>query len=319
RVRREAIFGLGRSGDLRVAEAVRPFLTDPARRVRVASAVVLGILRDRASVPMLLDRLTSDESWVRPAILVALGRIGDPAAIPLLLSSADDHRGWIRVCALHALGEMRVVAARPVARAHLRDPMWSVRGAAGECLGQVGNADDLPILLETLEDAHPWPRRGAIYALGILELSEASPRIREELRHPAAEVRLAAVWALGRLRDDGAREALVTMLRQVHPSRGENLMLAQGEGGAVRLLSDAEGRLFDTIIQALGRLGQGEFDPFVARAILEARARVTEDELERAARLPAPETSSPGAPPLTLRLLFETALPASADEDELGC
>ncbi|MFZ1022921.1 MAG: HEAT repeat domain-containing protein, partial [Thermoplasmata archaeon] len=139
---------------------------------------------------------------------------------------------------------------------------------------------------------------------------------REELRHPDSEVRLAAIWALGRLQDDGARELLVTMLRQIDPT------LAPPPGGAEEspssgLMTDAAERCFDTVVQALGRLGPGDEDPFVGRALLEARARVPEEELDRPARLPSPELT-PGRPPMSLRFLFESALPASAHEDEIG-
>ncbi|MGC2034117.1 MAG: HEAT repeat domain-containing protein, partial [Thermoplasmata archaeon] len=203
------------------------------------------------------------------------------------------------------------------ARTALTDKVWSVRGAAAECLGTIGEAEDLTALRALLEDPHPWPRRGAIYALGRLGLSEAAPRIREELADPEAEVRLAAVWSLGQLEDDGARELLVTMLRHVRPVVGEMPTFAQGTG-AVKLQSDAESRLFDALVQALGRLTVGDPDPLVVRALLDARARVPEEEIERNARLPAPEVLG-GHPIPTLRSLFDTALPAGVDEEDLGC
>jgi HEAT repeat protein len=179
----------------------------------------------------------------------------------------------------------------------------------------VGDASDLGRLLERLEDLHPWPRRGAIYALGLLGLAEAAPRIREELKHSDAEVRLAAVWALGHLRDDGARDALAGLLRTARPARGMARTIASGDGGP-RIMSDAEDRLFDSLLQALARLGGAEADRSAARALDEARQRVTEEDLERLAWLPPPETSPETVPP-TLRALFEAALPPA--EDELGC
>ena len=183
-----------------------------------------------------------------------------------------------------------------------------MRGAAAICLGAVGGPEDLNILLERLEDSHPWPQRGAIYALGQLGLAAAAPRIREELRHPDPEVRLAAIWALGRLQDDGARELLVTLLRQIDPTLRRGMLGPLASSGS-GVETDAADRCFDTVVQALGRLGAGDEDPFVARALLEARARVPEEELDRPARLPGPELT-PGRPPLSLRILFESALPA---------
>ncbi|MFZ0892007.1 MAG: hypothetical protein WAN77_06360, partial [Thermoplasmata archaeon] len=124
------------------------------------------------------------------------------------------------------------------------------------------------------------------------------------------------IWALGRLQDDGAREMLVTMLRQIDPTLAGAPGISE-ESSPSGPETDAAERCFDTVVQALGRLSPGEEDPFVARALLEARARISEEELDRPARLPTPEVT-PGRPPLSLRILFESALPASAHEDELG-
>src|SRR5208282_5689782 len=306
---------IGRSPSSEHLGTVRRSLKDPARRVRVAAAVVAGRHRDRASVPLLLELLTSPETWEKPAILVALGRIGDPAATAALVEWAEHPAHWIRVCAVHALGEMGVPESRTVARAHLHDPYWSVRGAAAVALGSVGTADDLSPLLECLRDEHPWARRGATYALGRLGLAEAAPRLRDGLHDPAAEVRLAAVWALGNLRDDGAREDLVRLLYQTRPT------------GAIppspemvtddRLASDAESRLFDAAVQALGRLSHGVPDPLIHRSLVDALERLSEEELDRFARLPLPELQ-PDQPTPTLRALFETALPSSAEDEDLG-
>jgi hypothetical protein len=294
---------------------IRPFLEDPARRVRVAAAVVVGRHRDRESAPLLLRLLTSQETWEKPAVLVALGRIGDPSAIPPLISWAEHPSPWIRVCAVHALGEMGIPEARSVALEHLHDPYWSVRGAAAVALGAVGTPEDLTPLLECLRDEHPWARRGATYALGRLGLAEAAPRLRDGLHDPAAEVRLAAVWALGSLRDDGAREDLVHLLYQTQPTGAipPSPMVVPDD----RLASDAESRLFDTAVQALGRLSHGLPDPLIHRSLVDALERLSEEELDRLARLPLPEVQ-PDRPAPTLRALFETALPSYADDEDVG-
>lgn len=319
RVRRSAVLSIGEFDDPRVADVVRPRLSDPARRVRIAAAVVLGWERDVASVDELLEHLRHDVEWVWPSVLIALGRIGDPRTIPAIADAAEAPRGWLRVCAVRALAEMHAPNAGDVCRRHLTDPVWSVRGASAELLGGFGTPDDLPRLLERLEDVHPFPRRGAIYALARLKFTEATPRIREELHHPDPEVRLAAIWALGWLRDDGAREALVTMLRQLRPSRAGVEEIYDTGDNSVRLVSDAEARLFDTAVQAIGRLNAGEGDPLLRRALTESRARVDEEDLERPARLPTAVESVVGARIPTLAQLFDEAIPLDGDDDEIGC
>ncbi|MGA8663640.1 MAG: HEAT repeat domain-containing protein, partial [Thermoplasmata archaeon] len=275
---------------------------------------VAGRYRDREAVPRLLELLAAPETWEKPAVLVALGRIGDPSVLPSVLAAAESPQHWLRVCAVHALGDLGGPEARSVALRSLRDPTWPVRGAAAIALGNVGGPDDLGVLLERLRDEHAWPRRGATYALGRLGLAAAAPRIREELTDPAAEVRLAAVWALGRLGDDGAREELVRLLRSV-PPQSDPSPVPEGEESDLR--SDAESRLFDAVVQALGRLPHGVDDPFVQSALVSARARLSDEELDRLARLPLPE-AGPDREPLTLRTLFEAAIAASFDDEDSG-
>ncbi|MGA9840116.1 MAG: hypothetical protein WBS16_06745, partial [Thermoplasmata archaeon] len=116
--------------------------------------------------------------------------------------------------------------------------------------------------------------------------------------------------------DDGAREDLVRLLYGVRPGEAEEAILSDAEAdGTPR--SDAESRLFDAAVQALGRLSHGVPDPLVHRALMDVRERLTDEELDRLARLPLPEVGS-DRPPLTLRALFETAIPSSADDEETG-
>ena len=108
----------------------------------------------------------------------------------------------------------------------------------------------------------------------------------------------------------------MTLLRQLHPAGDGGETFAESD--SIRLISDAPSRLFDTTIQAIGRLRTGDADLLVARALTESRSALDEDALERLARLPGFEVP-PGATPPTLGQLFEAAWPTASDEDELGC
>lgn len=313
-VRREAVLGLRATARPELAVRIRAAMHDPSGRVRVAAAIALGHRRDREAVPLLLERLRDDTTFVQPSILIALGRIGDPAALPLLLERARVGPSWTRVCALRALADLGRSDAVLCARDALEDVAWSVRGAGADVLGRIGDASDLTRLLRLLDDPHPWPRRGALYALGRLDLVEAVPRMREELRHGSPEVRLAAIWSLGRLRDDGARELLVGLLKALPVTRRPGARKPTTTAPPDELGTDAEDRTFDALIQALGRIAEPTQDPAVLRVLLEARARVREDEWDRPARLPPPEQRVETALP-TLRMLFDAALPVLADEE----
>jgi len=305
RVRREAVLALERTGDPDVAKKVLRLLNDPARRVRIAVAVVLGIRKDRASVQKLLARLGRAELWERPALVIALGRIGAPESSGALARAADDPVRSVRVCAVHALAEMRSPKARKVARAKLTDRSWAVRGAAALALGRVGVRSDAVSLLPLLHDPHPWPRRGSILALGRLRAVASLPEIRGALDDPDPEVRLAAVWALGHLGDARAMGKLTQLLRRTRPrSTRKGRTLSAGEG-AVRLVSDADTRIFDALVEAVGSLTIKSPDPVAQRTLRDAERSLSDAELDRPARLPSP-TGSGGAGP-SLRQLFARA------------
>jgi hypothetical protein len=96
------------------------------------------------------------------------------------------------------------------------------------------------------------------------------------------------------------------MFEQAHPSRGARPALAEGDG-AVRILSDAEDRMFDTLVEALGRLQESRADPKVRTALARARARLTAEEVARPALLPRPGQSQ-RVPVPSLGSLFDRAL-----------
>ncbi len=302
RVRREAILALDRLGGASVAGAVRPLLRDPSMSVRIAAAVVLGTRRDRAGVPALLARLRSSELWERPAILVALGRIRAPSSIPALERAASDRMHSVRVCAIHALTEFGGPRPRAVARRKLTDRSWAVRGAAALALGRRGDRTDAPRLVRLLRDPHPWPRRCALYALGERGVVGSLPEVRAALDSLDLEIQLAAIWAVGRLGDASSLPRLCGLLRGRRPiATPARPLIATGDGG-VRLVSDAESRLFDALVEAVARLATASGDPQAWATLREVERSLDPSELRRPARLPSPVGAGPPTPPL--RQLF---------------
>lgn len=309
RVRREAVLALERSGEPRAAEKVRRLLHDPARSVRIASAVVMGLRRDRGSAEVLLGHLPLASSWEKPALLVALGRIGTEECGVALARCADDSVRWVRVCALHGLAEMRSPLARDVARAKLSDSAWAVRGASALALGRVGDRTDAALLVPLLGDANPWVRRGAVYALGQLGATGSLDALRPALDDPDPEVRLAGIWVLGHLRDAPSASRLIDLLAVTEPRESPPRTIATEGDSAVRLVSDAESRIFDALVQAVGSLAVGSTERDSRRALAAARRNLSDAELDRPARLPSP--LGPGESRRSLRSLFDA--PGSPD------
>lgn len=114
--------------DKRAADALRPALavSDPYEHRRTAVVGVLGALRDRASVPALLQIL--DENTIEGALdsiekedclaetAAALGHIADPAAIPALsklVAAVEPHSDKPRPFAAEALAACLAAAPAP--------------------------------------------------------------------------------------------------------------------------------------------------------------------------------------------------------------
>jgi HEAT repeat protein len=171
-------------------------------------------------------------------------------------------------------------------------------------LGKVGTPIDAEALTPLLRDPSAWVRRGAVYALGQLGATDSLAEIRAALNDPDPEVHLAAIWALGHLRDSVSAPAMIQLLRVTRP-HGVSLLPTLMEGdGAVRLVSDADARLFDALVQAVGSLAVGPMGPSARRALATAKRRLPDAELDRPARLPTPLGSGEG--PRTLRNLFDS-------------
>ena len=87
-IRAAGIFALYRIGTTNAMNQVRLGLNDPSKIVKVASARVLGLAKDKASVIKLMELVQKDAAPVRRQAATALGQIGDQRAVPALLNSA---------------------------------------------------------------------------------------------------------------------------------------------------------------------------------------------------------------------------------------
>ena len=105
----------------------KPFLEE---RYGYYAIHVLGKLRDRNAVPVLIEFLEREEE--HHDIEWALGEIGDDRAIPALkrvLNHVDPHRHLWAGCALAKLGDPLGI---PTVAGFLKDPLWTTRRHAVE-------------------------------------------------------------------------------------------------------------------------------------------------------------------------------------------
>jgi HEAT repeat protein len=103
----------GASGDGRYHVAAQ------IRADRYYAVHLLGILKDRRAVPILIPLLTDIQ--LNYKVAWALGEIGDRAADEALIASLSDQDTSVRVSAIQALSELGATEALPNLRALLND------------------------------------------------------------------------------------------------------------------------------------------------------------------------------------------------------
>jgi putative membrane-bound dehydrogenase-like protein len=161
-VRTRAIFALYRMKNGESISAARKGLGDSDLQVRIATAKVLGLAKDKESIDQLVKLVQSDEPAVRRQAATALGQIGDVSAIPHLLKAADKVKDrFVEHAIIYALISLNDGAT---VRKVLTDNSRDIRKVALIALDQMQNgslkaADVTPFLESndsTMESTARW-------------------------------------------------------------------------------------------------------------------------------------------------------------------
>ncbi len=170
------LHALGQIGDRESAQKVRPFLVDEDERRRINAVGALASMKDSASAPELVERLSDAILTVRAAASGALKGLGTPSVEPLRasLESGADQRA-IRLRTLgeiaHALrdsvGERSLVARSRARRALMAEldaapesTTPAARAAAVEALMTLGEPATIEYVeLRMLDEVDPLVRR----------------------------------------------------------------------------------------------------------------------------------------------------------------
>jgi HEAT repeat protein len=126
---------------------------DDDPQVRRYLSAVLGELKDRASVPMLVASLPESDPQTRIFAILALGQIGDSRARDPIARYAADSDPAVRKAAVFALGALGDAAAAPVLAGAVNDEVADVRWNAAIALSRFGDGRALPVLREMLDRA----------------------------------------------------------------------------------------------------------------------------------------------------------------------
>ena len=126
--------------------------------IRIRAVLELGNDKSQKSKELLIQTLSTVNSFVRDAVVKSLVKIGDRDF--LCENIIHEHR-YVRRGLVQALGELGgSIACKQVVKC-LEDKEWGVRMYAAEALGKIGGQKHITFLKNILVDAHEWPRQEA--------------------------------------------------------------------------------------------------------------------------------------------------------------
>ena len=196
---------LGRLGDPRAIDAIRPYLTHETKELRRHAAYSLSLLRDDRVVEPLKSLLRDPEIQVRETAVAALAATTRPRALDAVRSEAlSAQEASMREAALKALRPFPGPETDATLVRALKDPDVNVRRTAGWILLDVAQPESVPALIDALTDEDLPVRQRAAEALGKLGDRRAVDPLIRVLKHALPE----AATALGQLGDGRAIDAL---------------------------------------------------------------------------------------------------------------
>lgn len=123
-----AILELGKAGDERALEAVRPYLTSSRPRLRTAAAMYFSHVRDPTVCPELQTLTADGDGGVRSAAFEAIAAINCPGAVGALRKGLSDPKLWARITAATGLATIGDTSSIEAIRGALRRELWIIGG-----------------------------------------------------------------------------------------------------------------------------------------------------------------------------------------------
>ena len=182
--------------------------------LRLECADILGEIKDKTAVPVLITALTEAKMTMRYTAARALGRIADNRAVPDLVKLLNDKEWEVRFFTAEALGNIGDnTASKPLANVLAADSDEKVRLAAIEALDKVSGRTEYKIVINALSDASAGVRGYAAELLASWGIEEAMPTITNMLKDDRANIaRAGCARALGVYKNVATVPALIQAL-----------------------------------------------------------------------------------------------------------
>jgi len=212
-VRRQGAAILARMRNPAAADSLIKLLSDDVPAVRSSAIDALGLMRIRAASKKIANILETDKDpSVRQISAVSLGYIADRNTVPSLIKGLEDpHQGTQFAC-VNSLGILRDSSAVKALSKGLMSKDSRMRNSCAYALGNIADRQAIPAMLEVLKLSRSTanakgkeymlaPSVGAtlIRSLGIIGDRTFVPKIKPYLKDKNSKVRVYAARALHRL------------------------------------------------------------------------------------------------------------------------
>jgi HEAT repeat protein len=176
-LRREGIRGLMRVArfDPEARAAIRRALGDASPRVRREALEALGDIRDKESVPEMMELLADQDAAVRRDAIEALGECEAAEAGLAIARQLADTDERIREAAADVLGGLKSAEAGDLLRSALKDASEDVRGEAIASLGEAGVKSAVPDLRRMYDEGADGGRYRMRLVLALRRLGDEAP------------------------------------------------------------------------------------------------------------------------------------------------
>lgn len=211
--------------------------SDPDRDMRRAITTSLSVMKQKESIPFLLDRLLNDpDEQIRNAAVMTLGRIKDNRPVEGLIEICQNDTERNRAWAIEALGKIGDPRGIPSVEKGLSDFDAVTRGKAATALATLKGKEAVPMIKAALTNEQN-DLTGVVMAYTMVKLGEKS--YLEALHHyiQFSPVLLARAEAGRVLAEVGTCEETLPIVDRVFDTDREGMVKREAGNAARALIS----------------------------------------------------------------------------------